>query len=109
MTDLINHILKNTVRNLRHGAPMGKGFGSPQVGERCHVQQVELDAGGYDPSAAYWGHRAVGQKLYCAFSCRQGEHLAGARWQKYIDASDRKTALATYADVYGVVPHKWTP
>ena len=88
---------------------MGRGFGSPQVTERCHVQQVELDSGGYDNSGAYWGGRALGHRLYCAFNCRQGDHLAGSRWQQYMDAPDRKTVLAKFADVYGVVPHKWTP
>ena len=109
MTDLIDYILKSTVRSMKYGAPMGKNFGSPQVGERCHVQQVALDSGGYDLSGAYWGISAVGERLYCAFNCKQGQHLAGALWQQYMRGPDRKTILAKFADIYGVAPYKWTP
>jgi hypothetical protein len=104
MTD-INHILKNTIRNMKYGAPYGKGFGSPQVGERCHLQQVDLDSGGYDASGAYWGIRAVGQRLYCAFSTLS----APSKWQQYVDASGRKEAIAKFNYTYGVIPFKWSP
>ena len=104
MTD-INHILRSNPKNCTRGAPMGRGFGSPQAGEQCHVQQVTLDSGGYDASGAYWGIRAVGRRLYCAFSTLK----APSEWQQYIDAPDRKTALATFADVWGVRPFTWSP
>lgn len=84
---------------------MGRGFGSPQVGERCHLQQVDLDSGGYDASGAYWGGRAVGQRLYCAFSTLG----AASEWQQYVDASGRKEAIAKVNDIYGVIPLLWSP
>jgi hypothetical protein len=104
MTD-INHMLRVNPKNSHRGAPMGRGFGSPQVGERCHLQQVDLDSGGYDASGAYWGGRAVGQRLYCAFSTLN----APSEWQQYVDARDRVEALTKVTDVYGVIPFKWSP
>ncbi len=61
----------------RYGAPMGRGDYGPADADRAiarqvHLRQVPLDAGGYDPGGAYWGHAADGTTLYVA--------LADAHW-----------------------------
>ena len=108
MAEFIDHILSTHLKNCTRGAPMGRNFGSPQVGELCHVQQVTLDKGGYDLSGAYWGGNAVGERLYCAFNTKRGDHGSGMSWQQYVRAPDRATALKKFTDTYGVKPFKWS-
>lgn len=83
---------------------MGTGFGKPPPAYPCHIQRVTLDRGGYDASGAYWGIREAGSNLYCCFNCDLPNASAGRSWQKYIDAPNRKTAVAVFVGLWGVVP-----
>lgn len=42
----------------KYGAPMGRHCGpvDPDTDARFNLMKVRLDAGGYDPGGAYWGH-----------------------------------------------------
>lgn len=46
------------------GAPMGRSNVTEDFEKPCHLVEVPLDEGGYDPGGAYWGSGAPG--LYCA-------------------------------------------
>lgn len=71
--------------DVSRGAPMGRSsYGLIQNCEEKDIRlfKVELDSGGYDDGAAYWGIRQYGRSLYCALS-ESGEY------RQFVDASSR--------------------
>ena len=106
--------------NGRYGAPMGRATlpaalvenrgrypGEPTTGparetlaiipRRFYLRALPLDAGGYDPGGAYWGHAFDGTTLYAAWApselaTLEGEEVELADARLYVRARNRDHA-----------------
>ena len=65
----------------RRGASLGRTAvcNDTAAAHKFHLRRVYLDAGGYDPGGAYWGH---GAPLYEAFTADGSEYMTLRAWSR---------------------------
>lgn len=81
------------------GAMSGRGSDSAHApsSHKVKLRKVPLDAGGYDPGGAYWGH---GWPVWCAF-------VTFPRWEAYCRAETRDKAKADFQSAGTVSRFSW--
>jgi len=90
-TPNINRILRQDMRSMKRGAPMGDS--SWHDGDApLYLQRVRFIDGDYGPDGTYWGGGREAKAIWCAFSGECSEHLAAQQSRIYVRAMNRKNA-----------------
>lgn len=102
----INKLLRQDMRNMSRGAPMGDSdyIDEDWGGEKpLHVQRLRLVDGDYGVDGTYWGASEKAGHVYCAFNTN------AMRVRVYVRAFTRGQAMARlHAKYPGLTFHRPT-